>query len=165
MIMKWAIQTAWQTWLRKYIYYMIKFITVEELLPLRNTVLRDGKLTANECRFPTDTIDGNFHLGYFIKGELASIGSFHPQSYGQFTGFGYQIRGMATAEKFQGQGVGTKLLNFAIAYLHGQKANYVWCNGRKKAIKFYQDIGFEIVSPEFEVPAIGPHHVMYAKIQ
>jgi GNAT superfamily N-acetyltransferase len=144
---------------------MIKFITVEELLPLRNTVLRDGKLTSNDCRFPTDHVEGNFHVGYFIKGELASIASFHPQKYGQFAGEGYQVRGMATAEKFRGQGVGTKLLNFGIVYLRGQKANYIWCNARKKAMKFYHDIGFETVSPEFDIPGIGPHHVLYAKIQ
>ena len=143
---------------------MIKFISVEELLPLRNTVLRDGKLTPNECRFPTDKLDGNFHLGYFIKGELASIASFHPQSYGQFKGDGYQIRGMATTEKYRRQGIGTKLLNFGLIYLREQRANYVWCNARKKAMKFYQDIGFEIVSPEFHIPGIGPHHAMYVKI-
>lgn len=143
---------------------MIKFIAVEELLPLRNTVLRDGKLTPNECRFPTDKLDGNFHLGYFIKGELASIASFHPQSYGQFKGDGYQIRGMATTEKYRGQGIGTKLLNFGLIYLREQRANYVWCNARKKAMKFYQDIGFEVVSPEFDIPGIGPHHAMYVKI-
>jgi hypothetical protein len=32
---------------------MIKFITVEELLPVRNEVLRLGKLTLEECIFPT----------------------------------------------------------------------------------------------------------------
>lgn len=143
---------------------MIKFIAVEDLLPLRNTVLRDGKLTPNECRFPTDKFEGNFHLGYFIKGELTSIASFHPQSYGQFKGEGYQIRGMATIEKYRGQGIGTKLLNFGLVYLREQRANYVWCNARKKALKFYQDIGFEIVSPEFDIPGIGAHHAMYVKI-
>jgi GNAT superfamily N-acetyltransferase len=132
---------------------MIKFISVEELLPLRNTVLRDGKLTLNECRFPTDKLDGNFHLGYFIKGELTSIASFHPQGYAQFKGDGYQIRG-----------IGTKLLNFGLVYLREQRAAYVWCNARKKALKFYQDMGFEIVSPEFDIPGIGPHHAMYVKI-
>ncbi|HEY9534758.1 MAG TPA: GNAT family N-acetyltransferase [Mucilaginibacter sp.] len=144
---------------------MIKFISVEELLPLRNTVLRDGKLTLNECRFPTDKLDGNFHLGYFIKGELASIASFHPQSYGQYKGDGYQIRGMATSEKYRGQGIGTKLLNFGLVYLREQRVVYAWCNARKKALKFYQDIGFDIVSTEFDIPGIGPHHAMYAKIQ
>lgn len=144
---------------------MIKFITVEDLLPIRNTVLRDGKLTLNECRFPTDNTEGNFHLGYFIKGELVCVASFHVQGYKDFIGTGYQLRGMATIPKYQGQGIGNQLLNFAIVYLRGQKANYVWCNARKKASKFYQHMGFEVISPEFDVAGIGPHYVMYVKIQ
>ncbi|MDB5030046.1 GNAT family N-acetyltransferase [Mucilaginibacter sp.] len=145
---------------------MIRFITAEEVLPVRNAVLREGKnLKDDECRFPTDNAADNFHLGYYIKGQLASIASFHPQSYGQFAGNGYQVRGVATIAKYQGQGIGSQLLNFAIVYLQGQKGNYIWCNGRKKAVKFYQGVGFEIVSPEFEIPGTGPHHVLYVKIK
>jgi len=144
---------------------MIKFISVEETLPLRNSVLREGRLTPNEMRYATDSNDGSFHLGYYIKGELVSILSIHPQNYKQYTGEGYQMRGVATVEKYRGEGIGTRMLNFAIVYLRGQKANYIWCNGRKKALKFYQNAGFEIVSPEFDLPPAGPHHVLYAKIQ
>jgi len=144
---------------------MIKFIAVEDLLSIRNEVLREGKLTLDECRFPTDNIAGAFHLGYYRNDELLSIASFHPQNYEGFTGVGYQLRGMATIEKYRGQGLGNQLLNFAIVYLRGQKANYMWCNARKKALQFYQNMGFEIISAEFEVPVIGPHYVMYVKIQ
>ncbi len=144
---------------------MIKFISAEDTLQLRNTVLREGKLTPNEMRYPTDNAPGSFHLGYYIKGELVSIVSFHLQAYKQFKGDGYQMRGVGTAEKYRGQGIGTRLLNFAIVHLLDQKANYIWCNGRKNALKFYQDAGFEIVSPEFELPPVGPHHVLYLKIQ
>ena len=144
---------------------MIKFITVDELLPLRNTMLREGKLTPDQCRFPTDNAEGNFHLGYYIKGKLVCIASFHIQKQGEFTGTGYQLRGMATDGSFQGQGIGNQLLNFAIVYLRGQKANYLWCNARKAAVRFYQNVGFEVISPEFDVPGIGPHHVMYVKVQ
>jgi len=144
---------------------MIKFIDVEDLLPVRNEILRDGRLKLDECRFPTDTLEGAFHLGYFEDEILACIVSFHPQNYGEFAGKGYQLRGMATLTPYQGKGLGTKLINFAIVYLRGQKANYVWCNARKIALKFYGDIGFEIISEEFEVQGIGPHRVMYLKIQ
>jgi len=143
---------------------MIKFITVEELLPIRNEVLREGKLTLDECIFPTDKIEGAFHLGYYQDEELACISSFHPQNYEGFAGKAYQLRGMATIEKYRGKGLGNLLVNFALVYLRGQKANYVWCNARKKAVAFYHNAGFEIISPEFEVPGIGPHYVMYVKI-
>jgi len=144
---------------------MIKFIPVEAVLSIRNEVLRDNRLTLDECRWPSDELEGAFHLGYYVNDELACIASFHPQSYGEFAGTGYQLRGMATIEKYRGQGLGNQLLNFGIVYLRGQKANYVWCNARKRALPFYLNMGFEIISAEFEVPVIGPHYVLYVKIQ
>ena len=144
---------------------MIRFVKVDELLHLRNEVLREGKLTLDECRFPSDDNEGNFHLGYFVNDELACIASFHPQSYDEFNGTGYQLRGMATIEKYRGQGFGNQLVNFALVYLRGHKADYLWCNARKKAVHFYNNLGFEVVLPEFEVPGIGPHYVMYVKIR
>ncbi len=144
---------------------MIKFIKPNEVLSIRNEVLREGKLTLDECRWPGDEAEGTFHLGYFLEEKLLSIASFQVQSYGEFIGIGYQLRGMATIESYRGQGLGNQLLNFGLTYLRGQKANYVWCNARKKALKFYKSMGFEVISDEFEQPGIGPHYVMYLKIQ
>ena len=145
---------------------MIRFILAEEdLLAIRNAVLREGKLTLDGCRYPTDKTEGTFHLGYFVDEKLVCIASFHLQKYGQYNGTGYQLRGMATIESHRGKGIGNQLLNFAIVYLRGQKANYIWCNARKKALKFYQNMGFEIISDEFELPNIGPHYALYLKIQ
>jgi ribosomal protein S18 acetylase RimI-like enzyme len=144
---------------------MIKFIQFEDVAPIRNTVLRDGKMPTGQPRFPSDDLSGIFHLGYYVGDELACVASFHPESYGEFNGTGYQLRGMATLEAYRGKGHGNQLLNFAIVYLRGQKANYVWCNARKIALRFYESIGFEIISDEFEVPGIGPHRVLYLKIQ
>ncbi|RYU90156.1 GNAT family N-acetyltransferase [Mucilaginibacter terrigena] len=144
---------------------MIKFITADDVLPIRNQVLREGKLTLDECRFPNDDADEAFHLGYYKDEELACIASFHPKGYEGYEGKAYQLRGMATTEQYRGKGYGNMLVNFAITYLRGQGVNYVWCNARKKAVPFYLGVGFEIISPEFEVPGIGPHHVMYVKIR
>jgi hypothetical protein len=143
---------------------MIKFIEVAQLLAIRKEVLRPGNFTLDDCRWPTDTPPGAFHLGFYQDEELACIASFHPQGYGEFSGTGYQLRGMATIEKYRGKGMGNQLLNFALVYLRGQKVNYLWCNARKKAAQFYLNMGFEIISPEFELPVIGPHYVMYVKI-
>jgi GNAT superfamily N-acetyltransferase len=143
---------------------MIKFIKVEDTLATRNEVLRSGRLTLDECRFATDTLEGAFHLGYYEGEEIACIASFHPQGYGGYTGTGYQLRGMATIEKYRGRGFGNRLLNFAIVYLRGQKINYLWCNARKKALPFYLNMGFEVISEEFELQVIGPHYVLYLKI-
>jgi predicted GNAT family N-acyltransferase len=144
---------------------MIKFITADDVLPIRNEVLREGRLTLNECRFENDDAEGSFHLGYYVHDELACIASFHPKVYEGFAGKAYQLRGMATIEKYRGKGYGNLLVNFAITYMRGQKVNYVWCNARKKAAAFYLSLGFEIISAEFELHGIGPHYVMYVKIQ
>jgi predicted GNAT family N-acyltransferase len=144
---------------------MVQFITVDDLLPLRNALLREGKLTNEQCRFPTDSLPGAFHLGYYIGDELVCIASFHPQIYGDFGNAGYQLRGMATVEKYRGRGIGNQVLNFGIVYLRGQQVSYLWCNARKKALPFYLNMGFEIVSDEFEAPGIGPHYVLYVKIR
>ena len=143
---------------------MIRFIEVDELLSIRKEVLRPDKLTLDECRYPTDKVSGAFHLGCYLQGKLVCIASFHPQSYRDFRGEGFQLRGMATLENYRIRGLGNHLLNFAIVYLRGQHVNYLWCNARKTALQFYKNTGFEVISPEFDVPDIGPHYVLYVKI-
>lgn len=144
---------------------MIRFIQADDVLATRNQVLRDGRLTLDACRFPGDEDEGAFHLGYFDDEKLVCVASFHPKKYDNYNGNAYQLRGMATLEDYRGKTIGNQLVNFAIVYMRGQKVNYVWCNARKKAIRFYQNLGFEIISDEFDVPGIGPHHVLYLKIQ
>ncbi|WP_461450991.1 GNAT family N-acetyltransferase [Mucilaginibacter sp.] len=139
---------------------MIKFITPTDLLPVRNVVLREGKLTNEECRFPTDETEGAFHLGYFQDNILATVVSLHPQNYGEIKGVGYQLRGMATLADYRGKGLGKLIVDHAIVILRQKGANYIWCNARKIASKFYGDCGFEAISDEFEIKGIGPHYVM-----
>ena len=144
---------------------MIKFINADDVLNIRNIVLREGRLQLQECRFPTDQLEGSFHLGYFDADQLVCVASFHPQNYNGYPGKAYQLRGMATLESHRSKSVGNQLVNFAIVYLKGLRTNYMWCNARKRAIRFYANIGMEIISEEFDVPYIGPHYAMYLKIQ
>ena len=144
---------------------MTRFIQVEDTLAIRNEILREGKLTLDQCRFPGDEAEGAFHLGYFDKEKLVCVASFHATNHEKFPGKGYQLRGMATIGDHRGKGIGNQLVNFAIVYLRGQKANYIWGNARKTALKFYINLGFEVISDEFELPGIGPHRVLYLKIQ
>ena len=143
---------------------MIEFIAADDLLPLRNEVLRNGKLKNEECRFPTDGLNDAFHLGFKINGELVAAASFHPQGCAALAGEGYQLRGMATKADFRGLGIGTRIIDFAKVLLAGKQVSYLWCNARKKAVPFYINSGFEIISAEFEVQGIGPHYVMLVDI-
>ena len=143
---------------------MIKFISSEDTLALRSPILRNGA-DPKLCIFDGDNDEFSFHLGYFIGDELVCVASFHKQGRDAFSGLGYQLRGMATQLSYQGRGIGNQLVNFAIVYLRGQKANYLWCNARKAAFRFYSGLGFEFISEEFDIPNIGPHKAMYLKIQ
>ena len=142
---------------------MITFITTDQTLDLRSSELRGG-LEKSLCGFDGDDKEGSFHVGYFQNEVLVSVATFHKQPREGFTGSGYQLRGMVTHPDFQGKGIGNQLLNFSIVYLKGQRTNYIWCNAREKAYKFYQSIGFEFISVPFELPKIGMHRVMYLKI-
>lgn len=144
---------------------MIKFIKTQDVLPIRNIVLREGKLADEACFFLNDDAEDTFHLGFFVDEELVSVATFHRQTRPGFIGEAFQLRGMATLSNYQGKGFGNQLLNFAIVYLRGQKLNYIWCNAREKAFRFYQSLGFEFISEAFEIPGIGLHKAMYLKIQ
>lgn len=143
---------------------MIKFITTDDTLALRSSGLRQGA-EPQLARFEGDEEESSFHLGYFMGDMLICVASFHKKYREGFSGSGFQLRGMVTMPEFQGKGIGNQLLNFAIIYLRGLKINYLWCNARKIACRFYLGIGFEFISEEFEIEGIGPHRVMYLKIQ
>ncbi|MXV52765.1 GNAT family N-acetyltransferase [Pedobacter sp. HMF7647] len=158
---------------------MIKFISGEDTLHIRNQVLRNNLLTPQECIFSGDDEAGSFHLGYFDDEKLVCIATFHkqniverPELFPQVSSHlnndnknVYRLRGMATLPEYRGKGIGNQLVNFAIVYLRGQKVNDLWCDARKVAYRFYKSLGFEFISEEFEIPNIGPHKVMYLKIQ
>lgn len=143
---------------------MIKFITSGETLALRSSILREG-LEPNLCRFEGDDERSSFHLGYFKDELLVCIATFHKHEREGFSGIGFQLRGMATLPAYQAMGIGSLLLNFALVYLKGLEANYLWCNARNKACSFYLSTGFEFISDEFEIENIGLHRAMYLKIR
>ncbi|WP_257667853.1 GNAT family N-acetyltransferase [Parapedobacter tibetensis] len=141
---------------------MIKFIATEDTLPLRSSVLRNGEPTT-ECYFQADDLPTTFHLGYHSPvDEIVSILTCQLESMEPYTGIGYRLRGMATHPEWQGKGIGTLLLKEVIDHLANEmKADYLWCNARRVAHDFYQNLGFEFLSEEFEIPGIGLHRVMY----
>lgn len=151
---------------------MVKFITSREVLPLRSTVLRDN-IALDDCVFQGDEVAGSFHLGCFVDNRIVSVASFFPQDHPPEvtstsrldTGDGYRLRGMATDRAFAGKGYGAELVNFAINHLKNIQASYIWCNARSSAAGFYSKLGFNIVSNEFDIEAIGPHYEMLVRIK
>lgn len=142
----------------------IAFITSDETLSLRSLQLRDG-WEFDRCRFDSDEIDGAFHLAQINDDdEVVCVLSLHPQEYENLNGKGFQLRGMATHPHYYKKGLGKSLIKFAVAELRSKGVDYIWCNARRNAYSFYEKMGFEYMSNEFEIPTAGPHRRMYLQL-
>ncbi|MBI3879804.1 MAG: GNAT family N-acetyltransferase [Verrucomicrobia bacterium] len=148
----------------------IRFIEVEDTLPLRSRVLRDNR-PLEQCRFAEDGQAGSFHLGafpgrnvaerLFAEGQLLGIASYYPKALDGERGRGFQLRGMAVADELQRSGVGRALLQFGEQHLRAKRlADFLWCNARVSAIAFYERDGWRVVGEEFPIPEVGPHKRM-----
>lgn len=138
---------------------MIKQVALNGVLPLRSKALRNGA-AFNLCVFPTDHVEGVFHLAHTEEQVLTTVATFYPQNLSDVVGSGYQLRGMATDANYLGKGYGAAVLKYAVNYLKNVKADYIWCNARSSAVVFYQKQGFELISDEFEIEGVGPHFIM-----
>lgn len=142
---------------------MIRFISAQETLPLRSLVLRDG-LPEEQCLFDHDTIPSTLHMGYFTEdGQLTCILTLMKENHGKLPNKpSYRLRGMATHPDHLRKGHAKALLSAAINYLKDQlQIDYLWFNARTIAFPFYESMGFEFMSDEFDIPGIGPHKEMF----
>lgn len=140
--------------------YIIKKIESSETLALRHSVLRShGPI--EECIYPGDDDEKNFHLAVFYENEIEAIASFFLDNDPELgTKKMYRLRGMASSPKIRGQGFGKKLIHHAVKELKILKTDILWCNAREVAFGFYQNLGFSTYSDFFDIPGIGPHKKM-----
>ncbi|NOQ91682.1 MAG: GNAT family N-acetyltransferase, partial [Flavobacteriaceae bacterium] len=113
----------------------VEEIKAEETFPIRKEILRKNMDLSSQ--FTGDFDKESFHLGLFYKNELVSIVSFMKTKHHMLNGEQYQLRGMATIEKFQGKGFGKILVEKSEEILTNKNINYVWCNARVLALNFY----------------------------
>lgn len=141
---------------------MIDFITAEQTLPLRSLVLRDG-LEPSLCSFPQDAESETFHLGYFSdSGQLVCVLSCQKEKHGKLPKAAFRLRGMATHPNFTRRGYAKQLIVAAEKHLSENLGiPYLWFNARVQAFPFYEAMGFEFMSDEFDIPGIGPHREMF----
>ena len=140
---------------------LAKIISPEEVIPLRHRILKPH-LMAKECILPEDHLRTTFHVGILFHAQVVSIATFMQQSHLEFSaGFPYRLRGMATEEKFRGQGFGALALQSGVMHLKQMHCDFLWLNARIKAFGFYEKLGFQYSGPLFEIEGIGPHKVMY----
>ena len=139
----------------------VSLIPASDTYPLRLKVLRPGSTLA-DTHFDSDLIEGFFHMGLYLDGRIVVVASFHPRSHPALGGeAAYQLRGMATDPAHAGKGHGSTLLQAALEELKRRSARLLWCNARIMAVPFYQRHGLVTEGPEFEIPGIGRHCLMW----
>ncbi|UOB18343.1 GNAT family N-acetyltransferase [Abyssalbus ytuae] len=138
----------------------IRIITSAESHLVRHPVLRKG-MPFDTCKFEEDDFVSTFHLGAFLNEKQVGTVTIIENPLEFFQGeASFQLRGMAVLGDYQKTGIGKKLVLHAEKIVVEKKGNGIWMNARKKAVRFYNSLGYKIVSDEFEVPVFGPHYRM-----
>ncbi|PQV64675.1 Acetyltransferase (GNAT) domain-containing protein [Abditibacterium utsteinense] len=127
---------------------------------LRRAVLRPNQPPSASV-YPADSAAGALHLGAFCAEEIVGIASIYPEVWPRDANFkAWRLRGMAVSPAWQGRGIGSDLVRACLVHVQAHGGELLWCNARTPAVRFYRALGFESVGEEFEVPEIGPHHLM-----
>ncbi len=139
---------------------VVEVARLEEIIDVRHQVLRQGQ-PRSSCYYPEDVYKHTVHFAAKLNDEVIGCASIYKESHPDFSlKQSWRIRGMAVREVYQGQNIGTQLLETCINHVIKQKAGVIWCNARLSAVKFYKNSGFKIIGDEFELPDIGPHYLM-----
>lgn len=132
--------------------------------PLRLAVLRPG-LPESTALYLGDDAAASVHFGAYaddggVGREPVGVASLYAEPRPGGPAPAWRLRGMATAPTHRRRGVGRALLDACVEHAAGEGGAEVWCNARLGAVPFYEAAGFEVVSGEFDIAGIGPHHVM-----
>lgn len=75
-----------------------------------------------------------------------------------------RLRQMAVNNNLQGKGIGQALMNFAENIARDQGFKRLTMHARKTAVGFYEHLGYQISSEEFEEVTI-PHFIMEKRLR
>ncbi|QMW06599.1 GNAT family N-acetyltransferase [Spirosoma foliorum] len=128
---------------------LLQPITPEQTYPLRHSVLWPDK-PLDYVKVEND--DEGHHFGAFLNDELVAVISLF------VNGKDSRFRKFAARPDCQRRGIGTLLLNHAIAEATRLGATTLWCDARLDAADFYSRFSMEAVSDVFYK---GP--IAYAK--
>ena len=136
-----------------------EIVTVEEsdaetTYPLWRDVLREGR-PVPRLADPA----GTFHLAaHTAGGRLVGVVRFAPVPCPwRASRAPWQLRGMATDPAVRGTGAGRALVVEGLARVAALGGDLVWCDARVPAVGFYERMGFEVVTEEFDKPEGGLH--------
>ncbi|MEO9273332.1 GNAT family N-acetyltransferase [Marinomonas sp. 5E14-1] len=109
-------------------------ISVEQALPIRHQVLWPSK-TLDECRVDDD--ETGHHFGVFIGQNLVCVASIF------INGKTARLRKFATLDAYQGQGIGSALLQHIMPFLEQYSVETFWCDARENAMSLYRRFGMQ----------------------
>jgi len=147
--------------------------------PLRHAVLRPNQ-DMDSVVWPGDEEPGTTTFGAVEKTTGAVIGvatvfrdpaPFDPVIAGlggrspELEYATWRLRGMATRDDVQGQGIGTLVLGAVLRHVAVEGGRLLWCNARVGAIAFYERAGFSRFGEEWVLSTVGPHVVMWRRIE
>ncbi|MDV5143135.1 GNAT family N-acetyltransferase [Streptomyces sp. SBC-4] len=143
----------------------VAFASVEEILDLRQRVLRPGQPRASALT-DADLLPDTFHLAARTdSGELGACATFSTEplpdtpALAPFPPEGvWRLRKLASDPTVRGQGFGKAVLAAGLDACAARGGRLAWCSGRLAAAGFYQHHGFTAVGDQYTVPGIGQHH-------
>lgn len=144
--------------------FEVKLINPEMTYGIRNSVLRPHQ-EIKDCKYDTDNENYAFHIGAFYQGKLISVASFCLEKHPYFPiKKQYRLRAMATLDNFRNLGAGRSVVNYAENLIKEQDICFLWCKGRTAVQEYYSKLGFKAYGDVFDYPPIGPHIIMYKKL-
>jgi len=128
--------------------------------PLRAEVLRPGQ-SRDQLIFPGDDEPDTLHAAVAVEGRIVGVASVMREPYPHNPRDGdWRIRGMATSAEMRGRGIGAALLARCEEHVRDHAGARLWCNARVRARALYERAGFTVDGDVFEIPMVGPHHLM-----
>lgn len=110
----------------------IKEIRAKDTWQLRQAVMWPGR-DISQVILADD--DQGTHYGLYGEGRLISVVSVF------ITGKRLQFRKFATVNELQGQGFGSRLLQYVFAQARQKGIDEIWCNARASKAAFYKSFG------------------------
>tara|TARA_B110000285_G_C15080662_1_gene593304 strand:- start:746 stop:1213 length:468 start_codon:yes stop_codon:yes gene_type:complete len=148
-------------------HFVIRNIAAEETRPVRHQVLWPHLPDVESCVIDMDHAPHAHHIGAFdASGKLVGVCSLFQQRSERFPEAisrdipVYRLRTMGTLEEVRGQGSAADIIDYVCQWCTAQGVKCVWCDARQVAFGFYERLGFEFVSEEFDIDCIGLHRMM-----
>ncbi len=154
---------------------VVRRVPAAVVRPLRTAVLRPG-WTDRLATYPEDETVA-VHVAAFRDGVDTpdGVGTVYAEAppdahRGEIPeaayapGASWRLRGMATSDEARGTGLGRVVLEACFAVVRQSGGQVLWCNARLVAVPFYERLGMAAVGPEFDIPGIGPHYVMWSRV-